>query len=130
MDGVGTPSGSEYNAYFKSVFEGITANDLVADVGDIVTTEDASGFFSVLVYRQGGNNTITVHVSATPMQNENGSSNYLPYKILEKGKTNAIINTLGNPGASTAGASYIASPPSGSVGVRDIRVFEYIRLFS
>ncbi len=126
MEGITTPAGSEYNTYFGNLFANQSTNDLVVDAGDNVMIEDVNGFFSVLVYRQGGNNSITVNVSATPMRNEDGSSSYLPYKIVEKGKTNAVVNTLANPSATTTGATYVASPPSGSVGVRDIRVFEYL----
>lgn len=114
------------NEKFKALFDNQSSSDLTLDAGDNIMTSDVTGVFSVLVYRSGGNNTITVHVSATPLRKEDGSANYLPYKITELGKTNAIINTLGDPSGSTAGASYVASPPSGSVGVRDARVFEYL----
>ncbi|NLA93164.1 MAG: hypothetical protein GX842_07030 [Spirochaetales bacterium] len=127
MEGITTPSGDEYRTYFNNLFA-LSTNDLTVDAGDTVMSDDASGDFSVLVFRSGvsAGSTITVNVSATPMKNEDGSSSYLPYKISEKGSSNTVINTLGNPSASTAGVSYIATTPSGTSGIRDIRVFEYL----
>jgi len=127
LDGIDKTSGSEYNTYFLNLFE-TSANDLNVDVGDGVTTAEASGNFSVLVYRSGvsAGSTITANISATPMKNENGSSSYLPYKITEKGSSISVINTIGNPSASTDGASYVATTPPGTSGIRDIRVFEYL----
>ena len=101
MEGITTPAGSEYNTYFKNLFDNQSTNDLNVDAGDSVMSADVKGDFSVLVYRQGGNNSITVNVSATPMRKEDGSANYIPYKIVEKGGTNAIVNTIGNPASST-----------------------------
>lgn len=120
----GTTS-SQYNDFYKNVFENQALNDSIIDAGDSVMTADVNGLFTVMVRRTGGYNTITVNVSATPLRSEDGSANYIGYKINERGKSTAIINTLANPSASTSGASYVASPPTGSVGVRDARVFEY-----
>jgi hypothetical protein len=97
-------------------------------IPEIVTTEDVEGFFSVLVFRGGvpsGTQT-TVSISATPMKNENGSSSYLPYKITDTKTSSNVVNTLGNPSSSTAGVSNIATTPSGTSGIRDIRVFKYL----
>ncbi len=127
MDGQDSISTPEYRTYFDNLFLA-SANDLAVDAGDGVTAESVEGLFSVLVFRSGAksNSTITVNVSATPMKNEDGSASYLPYKITEKGSSSAVINTLGNPAGSTSGASYTATTPPGTAGIRDIRVFEYL----
>jgi hypothetical protein len=127
MDGQTSISTPEYRTYFGDLFES-SSNDLAVDTGDGVASEAVEGNFSVLVFRSGAkaNSTITVDISATPMKNENGSSSYLPYKITEQGSSSSVINTLGNPSASTSGASYEATTPPGTAGIRDIRVFEYL----
>ncbi len=127
MEGQSSISTPEYRTYFDNLFTS-SANDLAVDTGDGVTAENIEGSFSVLVSRTGAksNSSITVNVSATPMKNEDGSASYLPYKISEKGSSNSVINTLGNPSATTSGASYTATTPSGTAGIRDIRVFEYL----
>ncbi len=126
MEGQSGIATNEYRTYFDNLFLAID-NDLILDSEDGVTAENVEGAFSVLVSRTGApkGSTITVNISATPIKNESGSSSYLPYKINEKGSSSSIINTLGNPSASTAGVSYNTTTPSGTAGIRDIRVFEY-----
>lgn len=120
-------SSSEYKTYFINLFNS-SSNDAAMDTGDGVTTGDVDGEFSVLVFRGGAkaNSEIVVNVSATPMKNEDGSSNYLPYKVTDVKTSTAVVNTLGNPSSSTTGFSYIATTPSGTVGIHDIRVFKYL----
>lgn len=123
----GASGSTPYNNYFDPLFSG-SGNDAVVDTGDSVTTGNVEGVFSVLVSRTGApaGTQITVNISATPMKNENGSASYLPYKITDVKTSNNVVNTLGNESSSTAGVSYIAKTPSGTSGVRDIRIFEYL----
>lgn len=115
------------NAKFTELFDSADNDDAI-DVGDSISAADAEGYFTVLVKRLTNvtNDQIIVNVSATPMKNEDGSSSYLPYKIIDVATSSNVINTLGNPSATTTGVTYIAKTPQGSVGIRHIKVFKYL----
>ena len=119
------PSGVQSTTHFDNVFTGQANNDLTIEAGDAVMYGDVTGVFTVLVKR-GEATPVTVNISATPMQNEDGSANYIGYQIKESGQTTALINTIGSPSSSSSGISYVAtSNHSNNNWIRDTKVLEY-----
>lgn len=118
------PEGVLFTTHFDNTFFQASDN-LTVDAGDAVMTADVTGIFTVLVKRDKGN-PLTVNITATPMQNEDGSAHYIGYQIKESGQATAMINTISNPSSSTTGISYTAVEAEGTSGnIRDARVLEY-----
>ncbi len=118
------PEGVQGTTHFDNVFSQ-SNNDLNIETGDAVMLGDVTGVFSVLVKR-GEGIPVTVNISATPMQNEDGSANYIGYQIKEQGQATAMINTIGTPSSSTSGISYTAvKNHTNNNWIRDTKVLEY-----
>ena len=118
------PDGVNKLTYYDNTFNQ-AMNDLTIETGDAVMTADVTGIFTVLVKR-GDEIPVTVNITATPMQNEDGSTHYIGYQIKESGQATAMINTISSPSSSTTGISYVASKAQGTTGyIRNAKVLEY-----
>jgi hypothetical protein len=118
------PDGVQATTHFDNVFTNQAENDLTIEAGDAVMFQDVSGDFTVLVKR-GERTPIAVDISGSPMQNEDGSANYIGYQIKMKDGS-SIINTLSSPSSYSSGISYTAtSTHTNNNWIRDTKVLEY-----
>ncbi len=117
---------SNYAATFATEFaSSISVNSLSLNSGVDSATDDAEGYFTILVQRT-QSTPVEVTVSATPLQKTDGSNNYIGYKITGQWTPTLLISTLGNPSGQVSGITYQADRrPNAGAFVRDYRVFKY-----
>ncbi len=117
---------SNYTNTFATEFAATTSvNSLTLNSGVDSATNDAEGYFTILVQRT-QSTPVEVTVSATPLQKTDGSNSYLGYKITGQWTPTLLISTLGNPSNQVSGITYQADKrPNAGAFIRDYRVFKY-----